>query len=209
MGINFRYLIVMMAAVALLSSRCIKKYQGCPKEGYEYVNSTLRSWYSPGTDSIALGESIILEASAPRSFIDENTYASVKNTSSIIHGPLGISMLYPVYQPAVDSFELIAQVGKAIKDSVNFSSGALEGFRTIEWDGSSVDSFKIRIEIRSLARGIYALALDEQGYKDADCARYKYFPKVGNADQHLDYWLSATGNLSDEVRYYTYCVKVY
>ena len=209
MGIKFRYVIVMMAGVALLSLQCVKKYQGCPKEGYEYVNSTLRSWYTPGSDSIALGDTMILEASAPKSFIDESTYASVKNTSSIINGPLGISMLYPVYKPAVDSFELTAEVGKVIKDMANFTSGQLEGFRTIEWDGTSVDSYKIRINITARARGIYALALDEQGYKDADCARYKYLPKVGNADQHLDYWISATGNLSDEVRYYTYCVKVY
>jgi len=199
----------MMAGVCLLSSQCVKKYQGCPKEGYEYVNSTLRSMYSPAVDSIAVGESIILESSAPKSFIDEKSNESVKNTSPIIHGPLGIVMLYPVYQAAVDSFELTAEVGKVIKDTANFTSGQLEGFRTIEWDGTSVDYFKTRIKITARARGIYALALDEQGCKDADCARYRYFPKVGNTDQHLYYWSNVSGDLGDQAKYFSYCVKVY
>jgi hypothetical protein len=48
-----------------------------------------------------------------------------------------------------------------------------------------------------------------QGYKDNDCALYKYFLKVGNSDQHLNYWLTASGNISDEVRYYSCCFKIY
>lgn len=181
----------------------------CPKEGYEYLNTTSYCWYSPGTDSIPIGGIITLEASVLKAFVDETTNTQVKNTSPIISGPLGVGMLYPSFQAAADSFELTAQIGKIIKDTINFSAGILKGFRTVEWDGSSTDSFKIKIKIKPLARGIYSIALKEQGYKDSDCARYKYFLKVGNTDQHLNYWLNATGNISDEVQYYAYCFKVY
>lgn len=202
-------IIIVIAGATLLLLHCRRISELCPKEGYEYVNTTLRSWYSPTIDSIPLGQSITLVASAPRSFIDENTGVAVKNTCPIINGPLGIVMIYPSYQAAADSFEVTAQTGKVIKDTANFSEGILKGFRTIEWDGSFVDSFKIEIKVRTLAKGIYGVALGQQGYKDIDCARYKYFPRVGNSDQHLDFWLAALGNVSDNVRYYTYCFKVY
>ena len=209
MGIKFPKINVVIAGFILLSLHCRKRSQLCPKEGYEYVNTTARARYSPEIDSIPLGEFITLVASAPRSFIDENTGIPVKNTCPIINGPLSIAKLFPLYQAAADSFEVTARIGKAIKDTVNFSEGILKGFRTIEWDGSSVDSFNIEIKIRPLARGFYALTLGQQGYKDTECARYKYFPAVGNTNQHLDFWLAAVGNLSDDVRYFTYCFKVY
>ena len=209
MGIKSQKINVVIAAFMLLSLHCIKKSQLCPKEGYEYVNSTARARYSPETDSIPLGAVITLVASAPRSFIDENTGIPVKNTCPIITGPLSIEKLFPLYQPAADSFEVTARIGKAIKDTVNFSEGILKGLRTIEWDGSSVDSFNIEIKIRPLARGFYALTLGQQGYKDTECARYKYFLEVGNTNRHLDFWLAALGNLGDDVRYFTYCFKVY
>jgi hypothetical protein len=150
-----------------------------------------------------------LEASVPKTFSDEVTNTRVTNKSLIINGPLGIGMIHPTFQAAADSFEINAQIGKVIKDTINFSAGILKGFRTIEWDGSSIDSFKIKLSIKTLARGIYSFALKQQGYKDNDCALYKYFLKVGNSDQHLNYWLEATGNISDEVRFYSYCFKVY
>ena len=209
MGIKFQKINVVIAGFILLSLHCIKKSQLCPKEGYEYVNSTARAWYSPEIDSIPVGELITLVASAPRSFIDENTGTPVENTCPIINGPLSIAMIFPLYQPAADSFEVTARIGKVIKDTVHFTEGMLKGFRTVEWDGSSVDSFNLEIKIRPLAKGIYALALGQQGYKDTQCARYKYFLEVGNANQHLDFWLAALGNLGDDVRYFTYCFKVY
>jgi hypothetical protein len=165
-------------ALVVLFYSCTKKYSGCPKEGYEYINTTSHCWYSPGTDSIPLGSSLTLEASVPRTFVDDNTNAIVTNTSSIINGPFGVVMIYPTYQAAVDSFELTAQIGKVIKDTVNFSEGSLKGFRTIEWNGSSIDSFKMKITIKALAKGIYAFGLNQQGYKDKDCALYKYFLRL-------------------------------
>jgi len=114
-------------------------------------------------------------------------------------------MIYPLQQPSVDSFELTAQVGKVIKDTINFSAGILRGFRTVEWDGSSIDSFKIKIAVKPLARGIFIIALGQQGYRDSDCALYKYFLNVGN-EQHL-YYLS--GYIGDYERNFGYCFKVY
>jgi len=200
---------MVIAGEILLSFHCTKGKGMCPKEGYEYVNTTSRCWYTPSIDSIHVGGIITLEASVPKTFVDEQTNTTVVNTASIIDGPLGIGMLYPSFQAAADSFELTAQVGKIIKDTTNFSEGSLKGFRTIEWDGNSIDSFKIKISIKPLAKGIYSVALKQQAYKDSDCALYKYFLKVGNTDQHLNYWLDATGNISDEVKDFAYCFKVY
>lgn len=194
----------------LLSFSCRKIINStCTKEGYVFLDSQSRCWYSPSSDSLLLGGTITLEASIPRTFIDENTNTTVTNSSSFIIGPLGIGMIYPIYQAAVDSFELSAEIGKIIKDTINFSEGMLKGFRTIQWDGTSVDSFKMKINIKPLAKGIYAFALNQQGYKDKDCALYKYFLKPGNVNQHLDYWMDVFGNVSEEVTFSTYCVKIY
>lgn len=118
-------------------------------------------------------------------------------------------MITPLYQAAVDSFQLTAEVEKIIKDTINFSIGQLKGFRTMEWDGSSIDSFKIRIKINPIAKGIYAFSMGQQAYPDKDCALYKYFLKPGNSNQHLNYWLHAFLNVSDGVAFFTYCFKVY
>lgn len=181
----------------------------CPKQGYEYTNETSFCWYTPELDSIRLGDTITLEASIPKTFLDPSTNTIVTNTSSLVEGPLGIVMIFPVYQAAVDSFQLIPRLGKVIKDTLQFSEGMLKGFRTIQWDGTDVDSFKIKILIVSLAKGIYSFALTQQSAKDKDCALYKYFLKAGNTDQHLNYWMDVFGNVSVQVAFFSYCVKVY
>jgi hypothetical protein len=194
MDIKFIKACVVIVTLVLLLPHCNKKVNvGCPKEGYEYSNTSFLCWYSPILDSIRVGSSLILEASIPRAFIDENTRATVTNTSNIVSGPLGIGMIYPIYQAAVDSFELTAEIGKVI----------------IQWDASPIDSFKIKISIKALAKGIYGIALKQQTGKDKDCALYKYFLKPGNLNQHLNYWMDTFGNVSDGVAFFTYCFKVY
>lgn len=200
---------VITGFLILLSLNCKKGIDTCSKQGYEYVNTNSHCWYSPEIDSLPMGSIITLEASVPKTFIDENTNAIVTNTCPIINGPLGVGMIYPVYQAAADSFEITAQIGNVIKDTINFSNGSLKGFRTIEWDGKSIDSFRMKITIKALARGIYSFALKQQGYRDKDCALYKYFLKPGNSNQHLNYWMDAFGNVSDQVAFFTYCFKVY
>jgi len=207
--IKFIKACVVIVTLVLLFPHCNKVNIGCPKQGYEYINTTSRCWYSPGVDSIPIGGVIILETSVPKIFIDENTGVMVTNTCSIITGPLHVTMIYPFLQASVDSFELTAQIGKVIKDTINFSAGILKGFRTIEWDGNSVDSFKTKIVIKALSKGIYIIALGQQGYRDSDCALYKYFLNVGN-EQHL-YYLSQYNNgyIGDYERNFGYCFKVY
>ena len=195
--------------LAVLVCSCVKKYSGCPKEGYEYINETSLCWYSPVTDSIRLGDTITVEASIPKRFEDARSNTTVTNTASIVEGPLGVTIIYPTYQAAVDSFELTSEIGKVIKDTVQFSEGILKGSRTIQWDGNLIDSFRIKLSIKALARGIYAVSLRQQSAKDKDCALYKYFLRPGNADQHLNYWMDAFGNVSDEVVFFAYCFKVY
>lgn len=200
---------IVIAGSALLLLSCKKPRASCSKQGYEYSNSTFRCWYSPATDSIPVGSILYLEATVPRTFIDENTGTAVTNTSTIINGPLHVLMISPLYQAAVDSFELTAEVGKVIKDTINLSAGQLKQSRTIEWDGSSIDSFKIRVKIRPIGKGIYAFSLGQQGYTDRDCALYKYFLGPGNTNQHLNYWIDAFGNLTAGVAFSAYCIKVY
>lgn len=197
-----------MGILLLLLFSCTKKVPQCPKEGYQYVNETFHCWYNPGLDSIPVGDTLLLEASIPTTFIDQARNTLVTNTASVVEGPLVIGMIYPTYQAAADSFKLIAQVGKVIKDTVQFPEGQLKGFRTIRWEKSTADSFTIRIGIVPLAKGTYSLALTQQSAKDSDCALYKYFLSPGN-DQHLNYWMDAFGNVSDQVAFYAYCFKVY
>jgi len=181
----------------------------CQKAGYEYTNTTSYCQYTPPKDSITLNDSIFLIASVPRTFIDETSNVTVHNIAAIIEGPVHVVMLYPTEQPSVDSFELIAQTGKVIKDTINFSEGILKGFRTIQWDGNSSDSLKVKITIKPKAKGVYAISLGQQGYKDSDCALYKYFLRIEN-EQHL-YYLSQYNNgyIGDYERNFSYCFKVY
>jgi hypothetical protein len=209
MVIKFIKTSVVIGTIVLLLPHCNKVNIGCPKEGVEYINETSFCSYMPGIDSIQIGDVITLEASIPKTFIDARTNKTVINTASQVEGPLGIVMIYPTYQAAVDSFELAANIGKVKKDTLQFSEGMLKGFRTIQWDASSIDSFKIKISIRALAKGIYAFALKQQTAKDKDCALYKYFLSPDNTNQHLNYWIDVFGNTSDIVAFYTYCIKIY
>jgi len=186
---------------------CRKKPNIPPKWGYEYLNTNSYYWYSPSFDSLPVGSIITLEASVPKTFLDENTNVTVTNSCSFINGPLGVSMIYPNYQVSIDSFELTPEIGKVIKDTINLSAGQLKGVRTIEWNGNYLDSFKMKIRIRSLAKGIYALGLGQQGYRDKDGALFKYFLKPGNADQHLHYWADVFGSITGQETFY--CVKFY
>jgi hypothetical protein len=209
MDIKFLKIILVIAGFLLLSLHCRKRNLSCPKEGYEYINTTAHCWYTPGLDSIPVGGIITLEASIPKTFVDELGNTTVNNTASIVEGPLGVGMIYPTYQATADSFELVAQIGKVAKDTAHFSEGILKGFRTIQWDGTAIDSFKMKITIKALAKGIYCLALKQQSAKDKDCALYKYFLKPGNTNQHLNYWMDVFGNVSDQVSFFSYCFKVY
>jgi len=198
-----------IAGCVLLLFACEKSKDPCSKRGYEYSNSAFRCWYNPSADSVSLGSVIILDASVPKSFIDDYTHTMVTNTSSLINGPLGVAMISPIYQAAIDSFDIIGEVGKVVKDTINLSTGQLKGVRTIEWDGRTIDSFKIRIKIKPLAKGIYAFSLGQQASLDKDCALYKYFLSPGNSNQHLNYWKETFGNVSSQVAFSTYCFKVY
>ena len=181
----------------------------CPKMGYEYVHSASQCFYFPDSDSIPLGDSLILSASAPKKFTDANSRQLVNNSSSIIEGPLHIVMLHPMKRPAADDFQLTGQIGRITKDTINFSAGALKGFRTIEWNGNNPDSFKIKLVLKPLSKGVYSFALGQQGYRDPDCALYKYFLKVG-VEQHLHYLAEYNnGYIDDYARDLGYCFKVY
>jgi len=200
---------VIAGHIALLSAKCIKKIdEGCQKMGYEYVNETSVCWYTPATDSIRVGDTITLEASIPKSFTDPRTNTTVTNSAKFVEGPLGIGMIFPIYQAAADSFAMTAQIGSVLKDTIHFPETQLKGFRTIQWDRTAIDSFRIKIWIRPLSKGIYSLALNQQSAMDKDCALYKYFLKPGN-DQHLYYWMNVFGNVSDQVAFFAYCFKVY
>lgn len=209
MSIKSLIVFQLIAGVILFSLSCNKKNTSCLKEGYTYVNSSAFCWYSPALDSIPLGASFTLEAALPKTFIDENRFLLQTNKSGYVRGNLGVGMILPIFQGFADSFELTPQIGKVIKDTANFTEGQLKGFRTIEWDRSAADSFRMKISIRPLTKGVFALSLKRQGSKDEDCALYKYFLKVGS-DQHLHYWAEFNnGIITDDVSNYGYCFKVY
>lgn len=194
--------IIVVGLLAPLLFSCSKKNSIPPKWGYEYLNTNSYYWYSPTLDSLPVGSIITLQASVPKTFIDENTNVAVTNSCSLINGPLEVAMIYPTYQASIDSFELNPEIGKVIKDTINFSAGQLKGFRTIEWNGNYIDSFKMKIRIKSLAKGIYVLGIGQQGYRDEEGALFKYFLKPGNPDQHLHYWAEVFGSITGRETFY-------
>lgn len=210
MAIRNTTIILTAGFLSLLSVTCSKRIDsGCKKMGYEYVHTQSLCWYSLVQDSLPIGSTIILTASVPKTFIDESARSLVTNSSPIINGPLHVTMIYPFLQASIDSFDITAEVGKVIKDTINLSAGQLKGVRTIEWNGNLVDSFNIKISIKALSKGVYIITLGQQGYRDADCALYKYFLNVGN-EQHL-YYLTQYNNgyIGDYERNFGYCFKVY
>jgi hypothetical protein len=67
----------------------------------------------------------------------------------------------------------------------------------------------MKLELKPLNKGVYGISIGQQSNRDKDCALYKYFLKVGNADQHLNYLaLYDNGYISDYERNYAYCFKV-
>ncbi len=125
-------------------------------------------------------------------------------------------MIKPTYNPvtlfegAIDDVDFFPVAGTLLKDSIHFTAYQLKSFRTAQWDGTSIDSFKIKINIKPKYRGVYIVNLGQQGNRDADCALYKYFIKVKNPDQHL-YFLAQANNgyIDNYSRDYAYCFKVY
>jgi hypothetical protein len=213
MGTNFSKIVTSFTVILLCFATglfCTKSERLCAKKGVEYINTDNRCYYSPAADSLPLGESLILTAAVPKTFFDTERNHTTTNSQADIVGSIGIVRLSPDIKGAMNEMILIAEKGKIIKDSVQFTSGQLEANRTTVFTGNSTDSFRMRLIIKPLNRGIYAIALGSQGTHDVDCAGYKYFLNVGNTDQHLNYILQVTnGYLSDYERNYAYCIKIY
>jgi hypothetical protein len=213
MGTNFSKIVTSFTVILLCFVTglfCTKSERLCAKKGVEYMNTDNRCYYSPAADSLPLGESLILTAAVPKTFFDTERNHITTNSQADIVGSIGIVRLSPDIKGAMNEMILTAEKGKIIKDSVQFTSGQLEANRTTVFTGNSTDSFRMKLIIKPLNRGIYAIALGSQGTHDVDCAGYKYFLNVGNTDQHLNYILQVTnGYLSDYERNYAYCIKIY
>lgn len=196
--------------MAGLGFKCTKKEINCPRFGYEFTYNKPGVNYSPNFDSILLGEHIILEASAPKSFFDEEKGYSVFLSENTIFGPLAINKLTnnPAIPKigAIDSVELLALGGSLKKDTIQFSEGQLKGFRTAYWT-SETDSFKLVIKVKPKNKGTFIIALNQQSNRDTDCALYKYFFKIKNPNQHLYLIESLYGYIPIDER--AYCFKVY
>ena len=200
---------VIVGFLILLSLNCKKRNETCPKMGYEYVTSSSKCWYSPTNDSIPLNSIIYIEAALPKIFADENSNVTVSNTDGKVEGPLQIIMLSPLKDGAIENFEITPKVGSVFKDSLHASNSQLKSFRTIIWDNQR-DSFVMKLELKPINKGVYGISIGQQSNRDKDCALYKYFLKIGNADQHLNYLaLYNNGYISDYERNYAYCFKVY
>lgn len=192
---------------------CVKRRESCSKMGFEHSYLKFGTAYSPFNDSIPLGSEITLEASAPKAFYDQEKQLSVTLNESLISGPLTIKKVsndqnVPIIG-AIDDIEFTVLNGRVIKDSIHFSEGQLKSFRSAYLD-LNVDSFRLKIRIKPKQKGVFFIGLGQQSNRDADCALYKYFLKIKNSDQHLNYLAQAnngfvTKNDSD----YTYCIKVF
>ncbi len=212
MVINTPYISLLLLVIGAGFS-CSKKESTCPRLGYEFGFSKPGITYSPSVDSIALGDLIILEASAPKTFFDEEKGYTVTLNQNTILGPLVIKKatsdpLIPIIGAAND-VSFLPFLGNVIKDTTQFSEGQLKIFRTAYFV-SEADSFKIRLGIKPTIKGVFFVSLNQQGNRDSDCAVYKYFLKIKNTDQHLHYLAQFNNGIIDEAgRDYLYCFKVY
>jgi len=201
-----RYLLLILLFIL---PQCTKPEKECPLSGVYYINEDAFTHYSPELDSIPLGTEITLTASATREFFDLENNISVYNSSQIIEGPLRIMRLFPT-AGAIEEFEFNLYQGDMKKDSLRFSEGQLKTFRAVIWDGSKTDSLHLKIGIKPLRKGIYVINLGQQAGMDTDCAVYRYFLNVGNANKNLHYLSEANnGYISDYESKYAYCFKVY
>ena len=203
-------MLIPILLLAGLGFCCTKKEMNCPKFGYEFTYDKPGVSYSPAVDSFMLGNEIIMEATAPKTFFEETKGYSVTLDQNSISGPLGIQKFTNIpgipIDVAADDFEFTSIEGKIFRDTINHTEGQLKGVRTLLW-ASVLDSFKIKIIIKPNVRGTYILSTGLQGNRDADCALYKYYLKVKNADQHLYYYQGYIGYIPQFD--YTYCFKVY
>lgn len=200
---------VLLVAI-LLGNSCNKQPAICSKMGYEFTYSKPGTTYSPGIDSIPLGNQIIIEASAPKSFFDEGKQYNVTLHESAILGPLGIQKLTndPITPRigAIEDVDLIALEGSLLKDTIQFSQEQLKGFRTTYWISKS-DSFKLKVIVKPKIKGTFIIILNQQGNRDKECALYKYFLNVINTNQHLYFLEPLYGYIPVDNR--AYCFKVY
>jgi hypothetical protein len=180
--------------------------------GYEYTYARPGVSYYPLSDSIRLGDGLTLYASAPKSFFDSSYKINVAVPGSI-YGPLGISKMetspYYRFAGAIDDMDLTPVIGTVKKDSL-LTSEQLKMTRLAFWDTSSADSLVFKLNIIPRIRGTFFINLQQQSFRDKDCALFKYFLRVKNNDQHFYLMTPVTnGEISENAANYTYCFKVY
>lgn len=188
---------------------CEKPKTECIGKGTEYFHSSALWRYSPEVDSVPIGGTITFEAAVPKTFRDELSQQIVTNASDFVAGSIGAAMIYPEYKACIDSFELSADIGKIYKDTTNLTTGQLLGVRALLWNGNSSDSFRVKLIIKPLARGVYCISIGKQSAIDKNCALYRYNLKPGNRNQNLNYWASYLSPPSISVHESTFCLKVY
>jgi hypothetical protein len=213
MGIKSHRFNLLLFILIVAGFGCSKKNNICPKMGYEFTYFKPGIIYTPFADSISLGDSIILEASAPRTFfVEEKSYTVTLNKNEVF-GPLVIKKatndpLIPIVGAANDVI-LTPHIGNVVKDSAQFTNEQLKIGRTT-YCILEADSFKIKLSIKPMINGIFFISLNQQGNRDDDCALYKYLLKVKNSDQHLYYLAQANnGIIYESDRNFVYCFKVY
>lgn len=189
---------------------CTKKDVTCPKFGYEFTYDKPGVSYSPNLDSFLLGNELIMEASVPKTFFEETKGYYVTLNESTIKGSLGIQKFTNIpgipIDVAANEFEFSSIEGEIYRDTINHTEGQLKGVRSLLWT-SVLDSFRIKIIIKPKVKGTFILGIGQQGNRDTDCALYKYFLKVKNADPHLYYYHNYIGYIPQFNN--TYCFKVY
>lgn len=197
-------------SVAVLASSC-KKEPSCAKMGYEFVYTDYGVRYYIDDDSIPLGGSVTLDASVPKTFGNSYTNSAVSLNENNIWGPLGV--LKATNDPSMPREDALSKVsispliGSCVIDSLNWGSFRKYYKTTFIADQ---DSFKLKLSINPLDKGVYFIILKEQYNRNSECALFKYFPKIKDTDQHLYYLAATTGGvILPEDQDYVYCFKVY
>lgn len=210
MDIEIKILFPTVFLVLLLGLGCKKQQNECPKMGIEYKYSKPAISFYPGSDSLPLGSTIMIEAAVPKSFFDEDRGYNVLLTEPYILGPLGIQKLTndPILPQvgAMEDIEFSNQFGRLVKDTVRFTPGQ----NKISWTAymeNDADSFRIKVNCKPKIKGVFTVAFTQAGNRDNECALFKYFLSVKNTDQHLYFLAPLYGYTPIDNRIYSF--KIY
>jgi hypothetical protein len=214
MGIKNIFLFSICLCIGGFLFSCKKETSSCPNLGIEYNNNSSKVSFYPDDDSIPLGNSIIIEAYAPRHFYDSIRKKNVFLNETNISGSIAVFRVtnnptIPLV-PGMEYVSFIPVNGNIKKDTTQFSVGQLAIIRTSVFEILQPDSFYFKCSMLPNERGTYIINFSRHHYRQADCSIFRYNFKAVNPQRHF-YLCNHVfdANAYEQENLSSYCFKVY